>query len=78
MIETQHQVTCEPVEALLQWVAGELPQARADTVRAHVRACVHCQAILDVETDVANLRGCAHLSTTKGWCGDRPAQSWID
>ena len=48
---------CEPVETLLRWVAGELPQARADGVRAHVRDCAHCQATLDRETDEANLRG---------------------
>jgi tetratricopeptide (TPR) repeat protein len=56
MIETQYKVTCEPVETLLSWVAGELPRARADGVRAHVRDCLHCQAILDRETDEANLR----------------------
>ncbi len=47
---------CEPVETLRSWLAGELPQARADGVRAHVNNCAHCQAILDRETDRTNLR----------------------
>jgi eukaryotic-like serine/threonine-protein kinase len=56
MNETQHKVICEPVETLLSWVAGELPRARADGVRAHVLDCLHCQAVLDRETDEASLR----------------------
>ncbi len=48
-------MTCEPVETLWSWVAGELPQARADDIRAHVRHCVHCQTILDGQTDEASL-----------------------
>ena len=46
---------CEPVETLLSWVAGDLTRAKAEGVGAHVRDCPLCQAVLDQETDEANL-----------------------
>src|SRR5262249_39808286 len=51
--------TCPPTEILERLLAGDLPDAEADSVRTHLTTCGACQGRLDRLSDHAELRGWA-------------------